>query len=326
MAESVRVRLRPFEADGFPELEQNLRRIPWHAYLRRNDAFTLSVTSHGSRLYHTDAISERVTRIIQTCIGSRAQAPSERLSGHAAHASIPQKFHVRVHRNVVQVSVDASGERLHRRGYRTHVPVAPLRETLAAAMVRLLHQRFKVPMARLWDPCCGSGTLLAEWLIYHRGSIITPRTYAFEHWPINDHAAYKDWLARYQQSLPTADGLRAYGSDIDPRSIDAARHNLEHAKVFSNCQLFAEDFRTVAKLIPSDTSILSNLPYGVRLTDAKAAARLFQALDELLSKRLDLRPAVILLATAHLPPTRCEWEAIARFANGGLRVTAWSIR
>lgn len=326
LAESVRLRLRPFEAHGFPELEQNLRRLPWHAYLRKDDPFTLSVTCQGSRLYHTEAISERVTRIIQTCLEGRAQTRADSPDEPNAHVLPPQKLHVRVHRNLVQVSVDASGGRLHRRGYRTHVGDAPLRETLAAALVQLLRQRAAERVVRLWDPCCGSGTILAEWLLARRDWAATRRSHAFERWPVHAGAAYDAWLATLEPSPPTHEALRAYGSDINPRSIDAAHHNLVLARLDSSCELFAQDFHDAASRIPMHTAVASNLPYGVRLTDTRSASRLFQSLDELLWERRDLRPAVLLLALVRLPQTRCAWEPIATFANGGLRVTAWSIR
>lgn len=324
LAESVRVRLRPFKAQGFPALEQNLRRIPWHAYLRSQGKFTLSVTSQGSRLYHTGAIAERAERVIRASFEGRSPPESVPLATEADD-SLVQKFQIRVHHDLVQVSVDASGERLHRRGYRTHVGQAPLRETLAAATLRLLEGRASTPLTNLWDPCCGSGTFLAEWLIPRLGwSGASVRRFAFENWPIHDGDAYANWVATRVRSVPSPLASRAYGSDKDPRCIDAARHNLAQANVLASCELFAEDFHTALERIPRNTAVVSNLPYGVRLVDTSSAARIFQALDAVLWSRKDLRPVVLLHTLTRLPSTRCRWQSLAAFANGGLHVKAWS--
>src|SRR5262245_16561985 len=134
LAESVRVRLRAFEARTFAELESGLARLPWHAYLDRG-AFgagrvRIDVTCKKSRLYHSDAVAERVEQVIAARLG---QALVEHDGVGSQIHSIARVF-VRILRDRVQVSVDASGERLHKRGYRVEVSRAPLRETLAAAL------------------------------------------------------------------------------------------------------------------------------------------------------------------------------------------------
>jgi putative N6-adenine-specific DNA methylase len=329
LAESVRVRLRPFDATSFAQLEQGLKRLPWHAYLRSGFPFDISVTSQNSRLYHTDAIAERVRRVIDECSRTRDASTIHLGQGidPSQTGSMEQRLHVRLMRDAVQVSIDASGERLHRRGYRTHVGHAPLRETLAAAAIQLLlDMRPSGSVVTLWDPCCGSGTLLGEWLLMCSHALpCQTRSFAFESWPIHDRRGYLDWLE--QRPPPQAAPLdcQGFGSDIEARSIAAARHNLARAGVAQRCTLHAQDFRDVVRRIPPNTAVATNLPYGVRLQDNKTASRLFIALDQLLHTRSDLRPVVVLDTIAPPNQAHCSWHRAATFANGGLRVNAWSL-
>lgn len=122
LAESVRARLRPFHAERFEALEAGLMRLPWHAYLRQDLPVSFSVSCHKSRLYHSGAVAEHARSAIRRRLGAcpepaEAQPPESRV----------QEVHLRLERDEVQASVEASGELLHRRGYRTHIGEAPLR-------------------------------------------------------------------------------------------------------------------------------------------------------------------------------------------------------
>ncbi len=316
LAEGVRARLKSFQATNFPALEQGLERLPWHAYLRAGAPVRISVTARKSRLFHTGAIEEHARRAIAARLGA-CPVPSQ--------SEDASEIHLRLERDEVQPSVETSGERLHRRGYRTHVGPAPLRETLAAAAARLLDdaspERAEAPV---WDPCCGSGTLLMEWLLRRQaGPLSGDRHFAFERWPIHDAAAYAIWKARQRDASGTARLGRALGSDRDSRVLGAARRNAERAGVQAACTWLEGDFKDVARLVPEGQRVLTNLPYGKRLAAGKAQSSAFADLDGLLGARPDLRPALV-LTTAPLPrKARCEWQTVARFANGGIRVTAW---
>jgi len=343
LAESVRLRLRPFRASSFAELERGFERLPWHPYLTQHCEFDVSVTTQGSRLYHTDAIAERLRGVVSAKWSARAMRTplalrptqesanvSRSLASHLdtlAHDANNQKVYVRVTSNLVQVSIDTSGVRLHRRGYRTHVGEAPLRETLAAAAIQLLLALTpNASVTRLWDPCCGSGTLLGEWLLRQSStSPELPRTFAFEHWPIHDAQGYAAWLAQAPKLIATLPSCSAYGSDIDAKVIEAARHNLDLARVGQECALFAQDFRQSVQRVPQNTAVVANLPYGVRLQDRASAAQVFAELDRVLQRRPDLRPALVLTTLAPSGRFSARWRQIAEFANAGLRVKAFAL-
>jgi putative N6-adenine-specific DNA methylase len=340
LAESIRLRLKPFIATNFTALEAGLSKLPFHAYLPEQSIVDVRVTCGSSQLYHSDAVAERVYRALQRL--GRGQAPAETNSkpntetnGRTAalepdESSSVRTLFVRIHRNEVTVSVDASGERLHRRGYRTHVGQAPIRETLAAAAARILQASAPHRLSQVWDPCCGSGTMLAEWML--TSSRMWPafartreRRYAFEDWPVHREEEFAEWKAatRRDHGDRTVDGLSAFGSDRDAKTLEAARHNLENARVLPGCTLFAVDFQRAQSEIPTGTAVLSNLPYGVRLKGGQRESQgAFGALDTLLAARRDLRPALV-ISNALPPSNRHPWQPAARFANGGLAVTAW---
>jgi putative N6-adenine-specific DNA methylase len=315
LAESVRVRLKPFRATSFAELERGLARLPWHAYLRPHAAPQISVTCHKSRLYHSDAVSERVRRVLEACLGSTA-------AEHGCAAVF-----VRIDRDIVQTSIDASGERLHRRGYRTHIGEAPLRETVAAALVRLASEALgersapAEPVPQLWDPFCGSGTIPIEWVLFRQGELPgAQRGFAFERWPIHDPAIYAEWLARARSGPSMASTAFAFGSDASPKALRAAEHNALAAGLAQQCRFMCADFEQAARQVPAGALIVTNPPYGVRLARS-GLSEVYARFERLLSTRTDLRPVVMACGFApYLEHTRLDWTVAAEIKVGGLPV------
>ena len=316
LAESIRVRLRPFRARHFGELVSGLSRLPWHAYLVSAQALEVRVACHRSRLWHSGAVAERTRLVLERHLGRRA-SPHRPSKGAGS-----QTVFVRIAGDVVQPSIDASGDRLYRRGHRTHVGVAPLRETLAAALVRMLGATQSESMPTLWDPFCGSGCIAIEWVEHRLGwPGGRDRAFAFEHWPIHDRDHYGCWLDnRVVQVTPA---VRAYGSDIDDRVIGAARANAASSRVEPHCTWLCGDFESVVDTIPGGSAILTNPPYGIRSGPPNSYSRLLDRFESVLERRTDLRPAVMLLPEPWRPwQPKLAWHLLARFHNGGLPVQA----
>lgn len=317
LAESVRVRLKPFVARDFAALERQLERLPWRAYLPRGSSADVRVTCRASRLWHSDAVAERLSRVLLERVGVGVEPAAS------------QKVHARLERDRVQVSIDASGERLHRRGYRRHVAEASLRETLAAALVRSAE-----PIARgagvLWDPFCGAGTIPLEWLEAKLGRPAgARRRFAFEAWPTHDASAYAAWLEQNLRQEPVGSkGQRwsAIGSDLSERAITAARSNAEHAELTSCSRFLVGDFEQVADEIPLGAMVVSNPPYGVRARHVDRQGAVLDRLSRLLERRRDLRPVILLLPRrerVHVAGTRSS--EMFRTSNGGLAVWAQAL-
>ena len=214
-ASRILVRIGTFHASEFHELERHAARLPWREFVTSGSPMTFRVTSRKSRLYHQDAVAQRLLAVA----GGRT-APE----GDAA-----QEFVIRLFRDECTVSADASGELLHRRGYRLATAKAPLRETLAAAMLVASGWNGSAPLV---DPMCGSGTIPIEaTLLARRIAPGMARRFAFMDWPGFDQSAWERLvqLAR-ERVLPHAPAP-ILGSDRDAGAVAASVANAERAGV-----------------------------------------------------------------------------------------------
>ena len=306
LAESVRVRLgAPFAAVSFEALHAGLLRLPWAAYrVRGGELPEIRVTCRRSRLYHSGAVAQRAAELLRERL--------DLLQGAAAEGA--PRIYLRLERDRAQVTVDASGELLHRRGYRLHVGQAPLRETLAAACLR--EAGYDGTQA-LWDPFCGAGTIPLEALAVATGAWPgAQRRFAFERWPTHD----ADGFARLRESQPPRreHGAQVLGSDIDADVLDAARRNARAAELAQGLQLLEGDFETVSERAPQGAMIVCNPPYGHRLAGQGELHRRFGAL---LARRSDLDPVLVLTGRRGFArATGLPWEPVLAFSNRGLPV------
>ncbi|HVZ49830.1 MAG TPA: THUMP domain-containing protein, partial [Gemmatimonadaceae bacterium] len=185
----VLVRVATFTAKSFPELERRAKAVPWASYLPPGSRVALRVTCRKSRLYHSDAVAERLSRSIASAVpgaqtGRVGAADLDAASDAAfdtASATPAHLFVVRFERDECTISADSSGELLHRRGYRLATAKAPIRETIAAGVLLALGYDGTAPVI---DPMCGSGTFAIEAALIARN--IAPgiqRAFACESWP-----------------------------------------------------------------------------------------------------------------------------------------------
>jgi len=311
LAESVRVRLKAFVARDFPALQEGVARLPFSAYFARGAAAEVRVVSHRSKLWHSGAVAERV----QEVLSSRFSITSGTAESGAT------SVYVRLTGDTAQIGIDASGYRLHRRGYRTEVASASVRETLAAAVVSQLLGMEGAPPQLIWDPFCGAGTLGLEALQVARGRLAGEgRRFAFETWPTHDAEAFRQQRQRLLEEAPTravAPDVRVLMSDRDQVALESAESNADRAGVRDGCQLLHGDLLVVEASVPEGAAIVANPPYGKRLSHGDA----IDALVHLLERRPDLRPCVLLLggtARRDLPPS---FRAVIRTKNGGQSVS-----
>lgn len=318
LIESVRVRpVQSFHAPNFEALCRGLEKVPWHAYLVSAYPLEVRVTCHKSRLYHSDAVAERARRVIEQRTKREWPAPGQvSVNNHC------NRVYLRLHDDDVEVGVDPSGEALHRRGYRKHVQDAPLRETLAALLLELANDAApNLPINKVWDPCCGSGTIPLEWLA-KRLQLGTTRRFLIDEWP-----CFHDAAAHATKTLSVSSEKLAWGCDISDRAVDASWANADALGVREWCTFDVADCGDFERKVPQGAALVTNLPYGVRLNTQQAAAKLFQRLDVLLTRRKDLRPAVILWGGGkRVPSLRNGWQLVLEFKNGGLPVSAFVLR
>jgi putative N6-adenine-specific DNA methylase len=259
-ATRVLVRLRRFKAERFEHVTNGVAAIPWAEYLTPGQPVQVRATASGSRLFHTGGIAEAVYEGLPDGSGEGLAADDDTPPGVAAElgAAIVS---VRVSHDVATVSIDASGLPLYRRGYRTHIGDAPLRESLAAALVMWSGWTGKTP---LLDPCCGSGTIAIEAAMWARR--IAPgagRTFAFEQWPTADAAAVERVRAGVAADVLPRVKASIVASDTDRHALAAARSNAERAGVTDDIVFESVDVRTRE---PGTSFVITNPPYGVRLS------------------------------------------------------------
>lgn len=323
LATRVIVRMGTFVARSFADLERRAVELPWAAYLPSHMTPVFRVSAVKSKLYHTDAIAERLHRVCGT-----TQAPIDHLASDI-DTTRSQLFVVRVVHDKITISVDSSGDSLHRRGWRQQVAKAPLRETLAAAMVRASGWGFDMP---LLDPLCGSGTIAIEAALAASGRAPgEARTFAFQRWPtfqpgtwasvnagVRAAAALSGDAARRRAVAPIA------AADRDEGAVRAATANAERAGVTDLVDIrHGALSHTVGSVRAGRPGLLlTNPPYGERVGAHRDLRDLYAALgasvrDGLPGWSLGMLVADrVLAAQARLPLT----EQFAT-TNGGIDVS-----
>ena len=277
-ANRILVRLGEFPAVGFAELRKRAARLPWERCLAPGQPVSLRVTCHKSRLYHSDAVAERVAGAIADRLGR----PSSMTRYDEEEAGTPpQLVVVRLLHDLCTVSIDSSGELLHRRGYRLATAKAPLRETLAATM--LLASGWasgagKEAGARptaLMDPFCGSGTIAIEAAQMALGMAAglasgQARHFAFMAWPDFDAALWGQLVEQARehharQLSRQASHLQIAASDRDAGAVELARANADRGGVADQIEFSRQG---VSAILPCGASglIVTNPPYGLRVS------------------------------------------------------------
>jgi putative N6-adenine-specific DNA methylase len=314
VASRILVRVARFDARTFLDLERAASRIEWRTWLASGVRPVFRVTSLSSRLYHTGAIAERLLAIVQRAV-----------SGPADGAGPEQLFVVRVHRDGFTISVDSSGEVLHRRGWRLATAKAPLRETLAAAMLLVAGWE---PDQPLIDPFCGSGTIPIEAaLLATNRPPGAGRSFAFERWPSFAPGTWASVLesARRASEEPRrrSDPPVIIGSDRDAGAIEAAQANAQRAGVADLVELRRATISEVEPpaSTPNPGWILTNPPYGKRISSTGDLRDLYARLGQVARSRFPGWSVGLLAADRRLAAhTALPLHERFRTSNGALAV------
>lgn len=305
------VRLGRFHATTMEALAAKIRALPWAPFVHPHRSLTVRVSATRSRLSHRDAIANKVELAVRDALrGPRREG--------AKPAREPLDVLVRLVDDEAEVSVDASGDRLHRRGWRKDIVAAPLRENLAAAVLWLSGWQLGTPLV---DPMCGSGTFLIEAAGIAAGHAPgDQRNFAFETWPSHDRTLWKTVLARKGEPREHAHESLFLGCDIDEDAVVAAKANARRARVSPD--LRACDLREL--VLPSVAgTIIVNPPYGERLSRPREA---WGALAQWLALRASgWRVTVISPDPALARIAGFKGKPVAVFPNGGIRVGVYTI-
>ncbi|HEX6965788.1 MAG TPA: THUMP domain-containing protein [Gemmatimonadaceae bacterium] len=319
-ASRVIVRVGEFHARAFGELERRAQQLPWERFIGAGRAVRLRVTCRKSRLYHSDAVAERIARVIESRTGLPAAIDTtarEPESG-GEEAAGAQLVIVRIFHDVCTVSADSSGALLHMRGYRLATAKAPLRETLAAAV---LAASGWVSDAPLIDPLCGAGTIPIEGALIARR--IPPglgRRFAFMQWPTFDAAVWQRTLDDARAGIAPSAPAPIQGSDRDAGAIDAATANAERAGVLGDIAFSAVALSRVTP--PAALGwLVTNPPYGVRVGDVDRLRNLYAQLGNVARRVCAGWTLALLSADARLDAQlRMDLDVVLRTRNGGIPV------
>ncbi|WP_079709662.1 THUMP domain-containing class I SAM-dependent RNA methyltransferase [Paraliobacillus ryukyuensis] len=271
-ADRLKVIIGEFEATTFDELFEQTKALAWHEYIPEDGSFPVTGKSVKSKLYSVPDCQSIVKKAIVEKLKQKHGVASRMPESGALY-----KVEIALLKDKATLTIDTSGAGLHKRGYRIGQGEAPLKETLAAALVQLTNWKPDYPLV---DVFCGSGTILIEAAFI--GQNIAPgfnRSFASEEWA---------WIGdkRWAQAFDEAESLANYdqalditGSDIDPKMIEIAKNNAMEAGLADLIQwkqMQATDFQPK---VPNGY-IISNPPYGERIGDKKQVEALYEALGE----------------------------------------------
>ncbi|RLB76950.1 MAG: hypothetical protein DRH06_04865 [Deltaproteobacteria bacterium] len=306
-AARILVRFGDVAARDFPGLFQRLSRLPWGRFIKPGTAYEIRVTSRASRLTHTGRIAEVCEAAISKVLG-----------GKNGETGPVQKVFLRMDDNRCQVSIDSSGEHLHRRGYRQARVAAPLRETLAAGCLLACHYDGSLP---LLDMMTGSGTFAIEAaLIALHKAPGKDRDFAFMNWPKYRPGLWQQLLIEAQRKEKSVISAPILAVDNNPKAITVARKNLENAGLDRLIQLSCGNMQQLLPQSPQGLMIC-NPPYGERLGKNASLKALYHDLGRVYGTTFATWQGAIICPESELiKTTGVSFSPALRFLNGGIKV------
>lgn len=278
----ILIRFAEFHSSSFWELEKNLKRLNWEEYINDQDLI-FRINTRNSKLYHKEAVKERFIKIIDNRVPGRKKNDKSIL------------LIINIIDDIIGINIDTTGTHLHKRNYNDWRSKAPLRETIASAMIISCRENKK--SIRLLDPMCGAGTILMEAAAIDMNlPFFLFRNFAFEHFPSFQKDIYegiKENLYNDTRNL----NLEIIGMDINDKAIRAFTHNISRMNIQNHALILKRDNRTLSERELINSSIITNPPYGERLSNDHTR----EIIDRLikLKKRKVLRDLYILEPLDH---------------------------
>ena len=275
-AERVVILLKEFKAKTFDELFDGVYSINWAQLMPKDAQFPVKGSSLSSTLSSVPACQKIVKKAI---VESMKKGHNTKV---LTETGALYKIRVALRKDIVSVMLDTSGDGLHKRGYRRNSGEAPIKETLAAAIVDLARVRSD---SIVQDPFAGSGTLLIE--AAQKALNIAPglkRRFAGEEYAFLPREIWDQERQKAREAINRDVPFKAYGFDIDPFVLEIARQNAQKAGVGGVISFFTADVKNFAP--QPDATVITNPPYGERLGDIETAA----LLEKTLSRRLKENP------------------------------------
>ncbi|MBE6720315.1 MAG: class I SAM-dependent RNA methyltransferase [Ruminococcaceae bacterium] len=270
-SERILIVLDRFFATSFEELYQQVKVLPWSDFIGSKDTFPVKGFSINSALHSVPDCQKIIKKAVVDSLADDYNIKWFEESGPV------HQIQFSIMKDEVCIMLDTSGTALHKRGYRPKGNDAPIRETLAAAMCRLSQLKH---YHTLYDPCCGSGTILIEGAMLANN--IAPgsnRNFAVDRWGLIPESVWMSERERSHDTVKTDTDFAAFGSDIDPHSVELTMINAKNAKVDRFFNVTVSDVRNFSPSTEKGT-LITNPPYGERMLDYKAAKEIYHVMGE----------------------------------------------
>ena len=249
--------LHHFRADNADTVYTEVKKVEWDNYFTPNQTFAVDAVIHSESFNHSKYVAYRTKDAIADYFnGKYEKRPSVRLNRPDMY------IHIHISHHDCSVSLDSSGESLHKRGYRMEQGEAPLNEVLAAGMILKTGWRGE---SNFVDPMCGSGTLLIEaaMIALNIPPGLYRKAYGFERWPDFDRELFEEIFQ--DDSGEREFTFKCYGLDISPKAIDMAEKNIQNAGLSRYIELKTLPFQKYDKA-PMPGILVTNPPYGERIS------------------------------------------------------------
>ena len=271
-AERVFILMGDFAASTFDALFEGTKALPWEAWIGKNDAFPVSGHSIKSALTSIPACQKIVNKALADRLGA-----AYGLKWLPQDSGVTYAVEFFLLKDRAMLLIDTSGAALHKRGYRPHANAAPLRETLAAAMVLSARPREDV---LIWDPFCGSGTIAIEaaMILTNRAPGLN-RTFAAEQFARLPAPMWEAAREAARAAIKTESSCEVWASDLDEEALDLTYENALRAGVEEYLNIFSADARQIEKPDRRGT-ILCNPPYGERLMTPEEVEQLYREMGQ----------------------------------------------
>lgn len=272
-ADRVLLKMAEFKAETSEELFQQTKAIEWEQWIPADGKFTVNCTTVKSKLRSEPACQKTVKKAIVDRLGEAY------VMSHLPETGAEYTVKATILKDRVTLTIDTSGSGLHKRGYRVKNVPAPMKETLAAALVQL---SFWKKGRLLLDPFCGSGTIAIEAAMYERN--IAPglaREFASQKWNAVPEEIWKEERKKAYSAIDYDADVRIMASDIDKKAVEAAMANAEEAGVDDCIEFSTADFNKIAS--PEKYSvIICNPPYGERIGDKAQMQKAYAHMKKLM--------------------------------------------
>lgn len=276
-ADRIKIVVGQFNATTFDELFEKTKELPWETIIEKEGNFPVQGRSVKSTLYSVPDCQAIVKKAIVERLKSAYQE-----KGWLDESGAKYPVEVSLLKDKALLTIDTSGSGLNKRGYRLAQGEAPIKETLAASLIKLANWTGDTPLI---DPFCGSGTIAIEACLIAQN--IAPgfnRDFVSETWDIMPDRLYDELRDEADQQANYDRPLKIYASDIDPEMIEIARRNAEEVGLSDIINFKVQDVNTLSIESAEPVALIGNPPYGERIGDRAEVEEMYRYIGQLMQE------------------------------------------